>query len=249
MFANLHRHLKTDRPLPAPPKRGSIPAVLLLLLAGWGAITLARDLARLAAAREPAVHGEPVAHALARHEGRLAEARSWWAARHDDGPAGLRVATLEFHRQRLLGLAAAEATPQGNPAAVVETVAAAAAGDPLPERRDALRRAVRAARVALRAGCDGRAGVPLTPVGRRHALEIVASACFGLGDPSGEVAALTEATRQEPDNARLWDRLASACARAGRFRQAHAARDRMLSLVGGPVEAVHDEIRLMEDHR
>jgi hypothetical protein len=208
--------------------RKTVWLLAVLLLAGWGAIAMVRDLARLMAteARGPVTTEEPALMALARCEGSLAEARGQVSRDPVDAGARLRVASLELRRAELLALVAYTARHGPDwrhvfkpPPDTAGWRARFLRGDP----GGCLTRASDAARAAV--ACEQE--VP----GRLKALELLAAARSGLGDHEGEAEALDRAIREEPQNAALWLRLAEACGRARHLARAETARARALALM------------------
>lgn len=196
---------------------GVVAAVLVL----WGTI---------ASGRRTASSGNSVSAALARCDRLLAEARTQIARRPDDASVYLRVASLEMRRSDLLALTTYERQTPGGRERSDDRLSEYVAWRRQLLRTDpdgTLKRVTQAARVALR----GRLDLP----SRREALLLLADARARLGDHHGEAAALEQAARQEPDQPRLWLRLAEAYGRARRFAQAEAARRHALSKLGeGP---------------
>ena len=214
--------------------REAARTLLLVLLAGWGAFALARDLAGMVAgeARGPVTAEEPAPVALARCEGSLAEARAHAGRKPQDAAAWGRVASLELRRAELLALVAYE-TRHGPDWRHVWTAPPDAvrwrAHFLREDRHGCLARASDAARMAVQRERE--------PARRRQAFELLASARAGLGDARAEAAALAGAVRAAPEDAALWLRLAEACGRAGQFARSEAARARGLALLDGDERA------------
>jgi predicted Zn-dependent protease len=209
--------------------------LLLVLLVGGGAAEIYRILASPAPSTSPgkmSALASADAGALSQCERSLSEARRRMREQPDDGPACLRVASLEMRRSDLLALLTEEMQSR------------TAAGTAAPESRvnpqwrqhflrgdpaGTLGRAASAAEAALRA--------PLDPPSRRRALLLLAGARAALGHYHGEVEALAEAARREPGEASLWLRLSEAYQRTHQFTRATEARERGLSLQGGDGQA------------
>jgi predicted Zn-dependent protease len=204
--------------------------LLLALAVGGGATEIYHIIASPAPSTSPgrmSALASADAGALAQCERSLREARRQMREQPDDGPACLRVASLEMRRSDLLAL-------------LTEEMQSHTAAGTAPESRvnpqwrqhflrgdpaGTLGRAARAAEAALRA--------PLDPPSRRRALLLLAAARAARGNYHGEVEALAEAARREPGEATLWLRLSEAYQRTHQFARAAEARERGLSLQGG----------------
>jgi predicted Zn-dependent protease len=208
--------------------------LLLVLVVGGGAAGIYRILASPTPSTSPgrmSALASADAGALSKCERSLSEARRRMREQPDDGPACLRVASLEMRRSDLLALLTEEMQSPTTAGTAPESRVNPQwrqhflRGDPA----GTLGRAARAAEAALRA--------PLDPPSRRRALLLLAAARAARGNYHGEVEALAEAARLEPGDATLWLRLSEAYGRVHQFARAAAARDRGLALIGDGASA------------